>query len=308
MIYTITLNPALDRTLYVERLVNGEPCRVIKEERYPAGKGIDVSRVLLELGVESVAMGFLGGFTGKEIAGLLFNEGINMDFVQIKGETRTNIIIHTADGAEYVINAEGPEIEPSELAELYNIVKNIPRKPKYAILSGSLPRGISSRIYEQLTILFESRGAKVVVDSYGEPLKNALLATPFMIKPNKSELESVVGKKVESVEQIIDEANKIHKGGVECVVVSLKEEGAIGVSSDGVYWVKPPKIEAKNSVGAGDSLVAGMVAAFSWGKKFVDALAFGVASGTASALKPGTAKAKKNDILTILKEVSISKL
>ncbi|MGB9561401.1 MAG: 1-phosphofructokinase family hexose kinase, partial [bacterium] len=148
MIYTVTLNPALDRTIYIEKLSTEAPSRILREESYAAGKGIDVSRVLLELGFESIAIGFLGGYTGKQIEGLLFNEGINMHFISVRGETRTNIIIHTFEGEEYVLNAEGPMILPDELAAFYDYVKKLPRKPSYVAISGSLPRGISPRIYE----------------------------------------------------------------------------------------------------------------------------------------------------------------
>lgn len=308
MIYTVTLNPALDRTIYLEKLVSWEPNKIIKEERYAAGKGIDVSRVLLELGVQNIALGFLGGFTGKEITGLLFNEGVNMNFVPIRGETRTNIIIHTSTGEEYVIKADGPNIEPDELAEFYYLVKNLQRKPDYVVLSGSVPRGLSNSIYEQLILLFESQGARVIVDSSGEPLKRAIVATPFMVKPNRFEFQELVGKELNSFEDIVEEAIKVHREGVEFVVVSLGGNGAICVCDDGIFWAYPPKVEVKNSVGAGDSFVAGVVAALYWGKRFDEALVFGVATGTATALKMGTAKAKKEDIQNVLKGVILKKI
>ncbi|MGB9561895.1 MAG: 1-phosphofructokinase family hexose kinase, partial [bacterium] len=154
----------------------------------------------------------------------------------------------------------------------------------------------------------ESQGARVIVDSSGEALNFALKSTPFMIKPNLAEFQELTGRRLESVDEIVDEAIKVHNMGVEFVVVSMKENGAIGVTSSGVIWAKPPNVFAKNSVGAGDSLVAGVIAALESGKDYVEALTLGVASGTATALKEGTAKANKDDVLQILKEVTIKRI
>jgi len=308
MIYTITLNPSLDRTIYLESLVKSEANRIIREERYPAGKGIDVSRVLLTLGHESIALGFLGGYTGDEIEGRLFNEGLMMNFVRIKGETRTNIIMHCGENEEYVINAKGPVVEPIEIAELYRTIKNLHKKPAFAVISGSIPEGLSTRIYAQLTLLFESLGARVIVDTSGEPLKEAVLATPFMIKPNEKEFMALVGKNLTSTHEFVQEGKKVVQRGVEFVVISLGHRGAIGIVRDEAFLAIPPEVKAINSVGAGDSLVAGVVAGLKEGLTYEEALRLGVACGTASTLRRGTAQLSRDDIAKILKGVKLNKI
>jgi 1-phosphofructokinase family hexose kinase len=288
MIYTITLNPSLDRTIYLESLVKSEANRIIREEQYPAGKGIDVSRVLLTLGHESIALGFLGGYTGDEIG--------------------TNIIIHCGENEEYVINAKGPVVEPIEIAELYRTIKNLHKKPAFAVISGSIPEGLSTRIYAQLTLLFESLGARVIVDTSGEPLKEAVLATPFMIKPNEKEFMALVGKNLTSTHEFVQEGKKVVQRGVEFVVISLGHRGAIGIVRDEAFLAIPPEVKAINSVGAGDSLVAGVVAGLKEGLTYEEALRLGVACGTASTLRRGTAQLSRDDIAKILKGVKLNKI
>ena len=308
MVYTVTLNPALDRSLFVEKMVQGEANRICREERYAGGKGVDVSRVLLELGVESIMLGFVGGFTGSELEGRLFNAGLTPNFVHISSETRTNIIIHTEEYKDYIFNAPGPEIRANEIGEFYKNIKHLQRPPSFAILSGSTPRGISPHIYAQLTLVFEGYGARVVVDSSDEALKESLKATPFMIKPNLREFSELVGRKLETKEDVINEGKKIAGKDVALLIVSMKDDGAIAFWENKVYKITPPKVEVKNTIGAGDSLVAGVVKGLTSGYSMTDSLKLGVACGTATVTMTGTALANSDTTYDILPDVKLEEL
>lgn len=306
MIYTVTLNPAVDRTLWVESLSFGESIRIKREEHYAGGKGIDVSRVIKLLGGESVALGFIGGYTGLEIEGILMNEGISISFTKIAEETRTNIIAHCLhDGTELKLNARGPEISPIELAHLKRTIESLKPPPTIAVLSGSLPPGLDAGIYSQLVLSFEALGAKAFVDSDGEALRRALASTPFLIKPNRLELEHLVEQELTSFKEIAQAAHEIASKWVEVCLVSLGEEGVIMATKSETLHFIPPPVEAKNTVGAGDSVVAGVALSLHHGKSLRDAVRDGVAAGTASTLTEGTATIEPNDVAKIASEITI---
>ncbi|RKZ34112.1 1-phosphofructokinase [bacterium] len=308
MIYTITLNPALDRTFYVNEIKPLESIKVIREERYAGGKGIDVSRVIEQLGGESIALGFLGGYAGKEMEGRLLNEGVVSNFTRIRAETRTNIIVHVLDnGEEFRFNCSGPDVSPAEISDLINLCKNLRPKPDWTVISGSVPSGVDAVIYEQLVLIFESMGAKVILDTYGEPLKKGLLATPFMIKPNKKELSNLVEKELETIDEVISAARSLLKY-VQIVTVSLGANGLLGVNADGVWLAKPPQVKAINTVGAGDSAVAAMVIALQNNLPIEEVIRQGASAGTASTLTKGTATVNREDFKNILKQTEVQKL
>ncbi len=309
MIYTVTLNPALDRTIWVEDFTFDDTCRITKEERFPGGKGVDVSRMIGTLGGNSVALGFLGGFDGLEFEGRLFNEGIPHDFVKISGETRTNIIIHSlGDGRELKINASGPNIRPEELAILVARVRMLKPKPTFAVISGSVPPGLSTGIYRQLTLAFESLGAKVILDADGESLSRGLVATPYMIKPNIHELKRLTGREFDSRADMVAAARKLLKEELEVVAISAGAEGIYVVTTDGGFRATTPQVEIKNTVGSGDSLIGGIVFALDNGQSLIDAVKLGVACGTATAMEEGTARGRLNVIQKILPEIKIEPL
>jgi len=308
MIYTLTLNPALDRTFYVEKLEDRESIKVLREKRYSGGKGIDVSRVIKQLGGESIALGFLGGYAGREMEGRLLNEGVACNFQWIHKETRTNVIVHCElTGREIRFNCPGPDVSPSELSELVQKCRDLHPKPKIAVISGSVPSGVNPTLYEQLTLTFESQGARVLLDTYGEPLKKGLLATPFMIKPNRRELSGLVGYDVETVDEAYAAAKSILKY-VKLVAVSLGEMGLLGVTSEGAWLSKPPKVEAINTVGAGDSTVAAMTLAIKSELPIDEILRNGAAAGTASTLTEGTATVNTDDFNRIFAGTKIEQI
>ncbi|RKZ28317.1 1-phosphofructokinase [bacterium] len=308
MIYTITLNPALDRTIYVEHLLERESIKVLREERYAGGKGIDVSRVIAQLGGESIAIAFLGGYAGKEMEGRLLNEGVAGHFIWTKGETRINVIAHCIQtGREIRFNFPGPTIQPQELSELVNICRNLSPKPTFAVISGSVPQGVNPVIYENLILTFESQGARVILDTYGEPLKKGLLATPFMIKPNRKELSELVGTEIETIDDAISSGKEILKY-TQVIAVSLGREGLLGITHGGIYLATPPEVEAVNTVGAGDSTVAAMVIALEKQLPLDEVFRYGAAAGTASTLTEGTATVNVRDFKKILAQTKIKRI
>ncbi|HHS50080.1 MAG TPA: 1-phosphofructokinase [candidate division Zixibacteria bacterium] len=309
MIYTVTLNPALDRTIWIEDFKFDDTQRILREERFPGGKGIDVSRMIRTLGGDSVALGFIGGYTGMEIEGRLLNEGISHDFIRVGGETRTNIIVHSeSDDRELKINAPGAEISPVELGRLVDKVRSLKPAPTTAVISGSIPPGLSPGIYAQLTMTFENLGANVILDADGDALAKGLSATPFMIKPNRHELSRLLGSDFGDVRDMFAPARALLGGEFKVIVLSAGEDGAFVITEDGGFHCRPPKIEIVNTVGSGDSMVAGIAFALERGDSLEDAVRLGVACGTATAMSEGTAQGTKDDIEQLIPHVKIQEL
>lgn len=309
MIYTVTLNPALDRTIWIKDFKFDVTNRIISEKRFPGGKGVDVSRMIKTLGGESVALGFIGGFDGLEFQGRLLNEGTPHDFIKISGETRTNIIIHAEnDDREMKVNAAGPEIKPDELGMLLEKIRSLKPDPTFAVISGSIPPGLSQGIYRQMTLAFEELGAKVILDADGESLAKGLPATPYMIKPNVNELQRLLGKEFNSKAEMIAEARNLLQDELKIVVISAGPEGVYVVLKDGGFHATSPDVEVQNTVGAGDSLLGGIVFELDRGGSLKDAVKLGVACGTATAMSEGTAQGTMEDIEKILPQVGIEDL
>jgi 6-phosphofructokinase 2 len=305
MVYTITLNPALDRTLWVEKIQPDESNRIAKEERYAGGKGVDVSKVLTTLGVSNKAIGFVGGFAGEELEGRLLNEGISCDFIRISGETRTNIIVNDmSSGNQTVFSASGPEIKPYELMQIIHKVEKL-EKPDIVTISGSLPPGIHPEIYRKIIGIAKNKGATVVLDTDGDGLKVGIQGFPEVIKPNVHELSRLIGKELKGMDAIKRAALNVHKQGVKIVLVSMGAKGILLVSKSQRYLAYPPKVKVKNTIGAGDSAVAGFVYGLIKGKSLKEALTYAVAAGTATTMKPGTALCEKDDFLKLIPEVTL---
>jgi 6-phosphofructokinase 2 len=308
MIYTITLNPALDRTIWINATTPDDCNRIESEQMYAGGKGIDVSKVLTSFGVTNKALGFVGGFAGEELEGILINEGIACDFVRIAGRTRTNIIINDmASGNQTLYNAKGPEISAFELMQIIHKVEDFER-PDFVILSGSLPGGVNPEIYRKIIEISKSKGAKVVLDTDAEALRIGLQEHPTMIKPNLHELSRISGRKLDTIDSIITEAKKVRLGGIEIVLVSMGSRGMLMVCDEGQYLAKPPKVEVKNTIGAGDSAVAGFIYGMATKQDLIAALKYSVASGTATILQTGTAVCKMEDFQALLDQIVVDKV
>ncbi|MBA4390606.1 MAG: 1-phosphofructokinase [Syntrophus sp. (in: bacteria)] len=307
MVYTITLDPLLDRIVEVEELIYDDVNTIVAERKYPGGKGIDVSRVIKELGGQSIAMGFAGGYNGLELVGRLVNEGIICDFTKIHSETRAHITINQRKKKlQTLLSTLCPPISQIEVDEFYRKIQEIPEK-SYVVISGNPPQGMNDNFYAQLISTLKEQDTKVFLDTDGEALKQGAHASPFLIKPNIHEFNRLVDVNVSEVGKILEYA-KPYQDRIEYIVVSLGARGVVGISKNGSYYVSPPKVNVRSSIGAGDSLVAGVVFAFSEGASFDHALKLGVACGTAAALNAGNDLCTMNDIEMIKKDVLIKKI
>ena len=308
MIYTITLNPALDRTLWIQKVRDDVSNRILEEKSFAGGKSVDVSKVLKNLGVDNIALGFVGGFAGRELEGRLLNEGIETDFVRVSGETRTNIIIHeTGTGKQLAFNARGPEIKPDELMQFIEQLEKLPCGDVVAI-GGSIPLGVSPEIYRKIISLVKKCQAKVVLDVDGEALRQGIKALPNVIKPNIHELSELAGRELKGLDDVVSAARSINQQGVEIVLVSMGAKGILLVSDDQQYLAVPPNVNVESTIGAGDSSVAGFVSGLVQGKDLKQCLIYAVAAGTATTLRQGTALCQKDDFERIVPQVVLTDL
>ena len=308
MIYTVTLNPALDRAITVERFLEDDTTRVLSETVYAAGKGIDVSRVIRELGGQSVALGFIGGYDGLHLEGLLINAGVMTDFTRISRETRTNIILkEKATRKQFVISAAGPEVDASEIGEFYQNIRQI-QNMDYLVMSGSLPRGVTPNVYGQLILAGKKREAFVFLDTDGAAMKESLEYQPTGIKPNRYELSRPMGREIDSESEILAACNQIHDKRISYVLVSMGKEGMILSTEEKKIKAVAPPVEVESPVGAGDSAVAGFILAHSQGRDLEECVRLACASGTASAKTPGTELCHRADVEELLSLVKISHL
>ncbi|BDG47494.1 MULTISPECIES: 1-phosphofructokinase [Parageobacillus] len=280
MIYTCTLNPSVDYIVHVDEFRVGELNRAVKTLAFPGGKGINVSRVLKRLGVESTALGFIGGFTGAFIIEQLQNENIACDFVEVPGNTRINVKLKS--GTETEINGQGPMIEPKYEEALIQKMQAL-TEDDVVVLAGSVPSSLSPDIYEKIIDEAKKGKAKVVVDTSGPALKQLLARKPFLAKPNHKELAELFETSFHSKDEIMVYGRRLVELGVENVIVSMAGNGAFYFNKEMTLFAKAPKGTVKNSVGAGDSMVAGFLAAYTSGKSLEEAFAYSVASGSATA-------------------------
>lgn len=291
MIYTVTLNPTLDITYLVDRIKLCGTVKAIEVIKSPGGKGINVSRVLRAMGTDSIAITLIGGFTGEEVLSLLHEESLILQIVKIENETRTNVIIRGRDdGQELVIRAAGPPVKETETERINRIILRMTTSPEVLVISGSLPPGIGEDIYFKLITEGKKRGSRVILDAEGEPFRIGIESAPHIVKPNKFEIETFAGRTLDSENDLIAVAREIIAKGVEVVVISLGAEGALWVSSDTVMrgWV--PKIE-EDAVGAGDSMVAGIVMGLVQGESSMEVFHRGLACALASVMSKGPALA-----------------
>ena len=288
MIYTVTFNPAIDYLVYVPELKVGSIIRSEKEKTFCGGKGINVSFVLQELGIESTAMGFIAGFTGSAIEQALGGGIIHTDFVHLKeGLTRINVKIRS--GYETDINGQGPAISENDIKALLGKLEEL-KHGDTLVLAGSIPNTLPSDIYEKIMELLSGTGVRFVVDATKDLLLNSLKYRPFFIKPNNDELGEIFGVRIEKPETAIQYARKLRKMGAVNVLVSMGGEGAVLVDENGKEYYMPA-INGKvvNTVGAGDSMVAGFLAGYVQKADYAYALQLGTAAGGATAFGEGLA-------------------
>jgi 6-phosphofructokinase 2 len=306
MIFTVTLNPFIERTIDVEELIYDDMNRITDERARAGGKGIEVSRGIRDLGGQSITLGFVGGYNGMELEGELINEGVVCDFTRIGNSTRENVIVHQRKkNLQTLLSTLSPEVRPLEVHALFKKMSEIP-KGSYVVLSGSAPTGVNESFYAQLITTLKEKGVMVLIDADEDVLRRGANAGPYLMKPNIHEFGRLVEKNITEVDEVIENAMP-YLESTEYVVVSMGPRGAVGASRQGVYHVIPPKVKVRNSVGAGDALLAAIVFVMSNGGSFEEALRLGVACGTASTLSLGNSLCTQEDVQTIRKDVTVKK-
>lgn len=304
MIYTVTLNPSIDYIVEVEHFNTGALNRMKREFKLPGGKGINVSRVLNQLGAENTATGFLGGFTGQFISGKLKEERLSTDFVQIANDTRINIKLKAESETE--INGLGPDISEAEASLLLDKLSGL-KAGDIVIMSGSMPPSLGKDFYDRLIGVCKQRGADFVIDTTGEALMKALRDKPLLVKPNHHELAELFGVSLGAdIGEVALYGRKLLELGARNVLVSMAGEGALLITEDEVLHASVPAGKVRNSVGAGDSMIAGFVGTLVRSGDAVEAFRVGVASGSATAFSDDLAT--KEQIEQLLPQVRISKL
>jgi 6-phosphofructokinase 2 len=303
-IITITFNPAIDKSTTVSDLQPDKKMRCSSPVFEPGGGGINVSRAIKKLGGESTAVFLAGGHTGSFFKQLLDKEQINYSAVQIKGYTRENLIVYdTKNDKQFRFGMPGPKVEENEWKELLDVLEKM-EDVSFMVVSGALPDGVPSDIFAHISRIAKKKNAKLIADTSGEPLKHVLKEGVFLIKPNIGELCSLTGKKWIAPEDVESTAREILKNS-NCVAmaVSMGEKGALVVTATESVRVVPPQLEKKSTVGAGDSMVAGIIFALSKGWPPVKAAQYGVACGTAATINPGTQLCNPVDVERIYKMI-----
>ena len=282
MIYTVTLNPSLDNIVAVENFRLGHTNRTSSELMLPGGKGINMSIVLKNLGIDSTAFGFVAGFTGEEIESRLKDSGVRTDFIHLdKGNSRINLKLKSVEGTE--INGQGPEITPAAIEALMAQLAQL-RKGDSLFLAGSIPVTMPDDIYGRIMEKLCEKGLNLVVDAAGKLLLNVLQYHPFLIKPNLDELGELFGVELHAGDEVIPYAKKLQELGARNVLVSMAGDGAVLLDETGkIYRAEAPDGELKNGVGAGDSMAAGFMAGWMERGEYGHAFRMGVAAGSASA-------------------------
>ena len=305
MIYRVTLNPSIDYVIKVDKLTTGNINRVNEEHVYPGGKGINVTRILKSLDNDNIALGFVSGFTGDYIINSLQELNLKSDFIKVKeGFTRINVKVKSEEETE--INGQGPKISEEELNQFYKVIDKLV-DGDILILSGSIPSCLDERLYESIMKKVEDRDIKVIVDATKNLLLNVLKYKPFLIKPNNHELSEMFNVELNSTEDVVFYARKLKEMGAQNVLISMGKDGALLVTeNDEVFASSVAKGEVVNSVGAGDSMVAGFIAGYLKSNSYEEALRLGAASGGATAFSSDLATREFIDKL--VDEIKIEKI
>lgn len=299
MIYTITTNPAIDYILRFDKFEDGATIRANDDEKYPGGKGIMASKILKNLGQNSVNLGFVGGFIGEYIANSIKDLGLDENFVRIKENSRINVKLKYDKETE--INAKGPAISKEEVDKFLKSLEDV-KKDDIIVISGSLPYSLDDDFYKNL---IEKTGAKFTIDIADKRLLDYLTYKPLLVKPNEEELAKIFETEIND-ENLIEYARKLNELGAENVIVSLGKNGSIFVDENKAYRAKPISGKLVNSVGAGDSMVGGFVYGLVNGFEKIDAYKLAVACGSATAFSPDIAE--REMINKILNEVEVEEI
>ena len=300
MIYTLTLNPSIDYVIKIDQFSDGETLRSNTEEKYPGGKGIMVSKLLKNLGENSINIGFLGGFTGDFIRKKLNDLGIAEDFTNIEDDSRINVKLKYETETE--INAQGPQITEEEIEEFLNYLDQL-QEDDFVIISGSIPKSLGDDFYRVIVNLLEMNNVRFALDTSGKKLFKLSSYKPFLVKPNRDDLYEIFEDKIDSEEKIVKYARKLIDQGAENVIVSLGKDGSMFIDSNIVYKARPIEGKLINSVGSGDSMVAGYIFGYMKGLSKLDSYKLAIACGSATAFSPDIAE--KELIDEIFKKVEL---
>ncbi len=312
MILTITLNPSVDQALFVDKLLMGDTNRVLRTETDAGGKGINLSRVAVELGARSKAMGFLGGGLGAYIRGALELQGVVHDFIEIKGETRINFSVEDdSHSPPTTFNQQGPSISAGEWDRLVERVRRPARRCRWVAMGGSLPPEAPSDAFRILGDLAKELGCRVVLDADGEALRLGLEAKPDLIKPNTKEAERLLGQPCRTDQQCLAATVRLREEfleGKNIALISRGAEGAVMACEEGLFMGKSPAVEVRSTIGSGDSLIGGMLAALEQGQTIVDAFRQGLAAGAATAMTDGCEIARGPQVRQLLSSVKVERV
>lgn len=309
MIYTLTLNPAVDRELTVPAIEYDSVLRASQSRVDFGGKGFNVSRLLKGLGAESTAVGFLGGKAGEILQDGLQSLGIGTEFVWVPGETRTNFSIVTQSGGHYIkVNEKGPLVNSVKQQELLDKIAALAQPGDWWVLAGSLPPGCAENFYARIVTVLNEHGSLTLLDTTGEALRLGCAEKPYLVKPNAEEARALTGLPIETPAEIAAVAVEIRRMGAQNVVISMGKAGALLQTAEGAWLTHSPKIKEKNPIGAGDSMVGGLVWALTRGLGLKEALGWGVASGAATASLSGTEVGSQKLIEKLLAQVEYERL
>ena len=309
MIYTLTLNPAVDRELTVPEMEFDSVLRASESRVDFGGKGFNVSRLLKGMEEPSTAVGFLGGNAGELLQSGLQSLGIGTDFVWVAGETRTNVSIVTQTHDHYIkVNEKGPLVDADKQKELLDKIDSLAKRNDWWVLAGSMPPGVADDFYARIVNVLNKHEANAILDTTGEALRLGCAEKPYLIKPNTEEVHALTGMPVDSTTEIAAAAAELRKMGAENVVISMGKAGALMQSAEETWLTRSPKIQEKNPIGAGDSMVGGLVWALTQGIALKESLGWGVASGAATASLSGTEVGSRPLIEDLFKQVRFERL
>ena len=309
MIITVTLNPAVDQTLVLSQLALGDTNRVRDSRIDPGGKGINVSRVLRELGRESLATGLAPGSLGRFIEHSLLERGILCDFVHTRGQTRTNLtVVDEATHETTLFSYRGPETDPRHVRTLESRLRRYLSASDWLVVAGSIPPPIEAQEYARLIELGRELGAHTVLDADAEALAAGLAGRPELVKSNHHEAERLLGRSLDDDAALLQAAEEMREAGAATAVVTAGERGAVAACEEGSWWSRPPPTVVVSAVGAGDALLAGMLLKLEEGAGLEEGLRWGTAAGAAACLTPGTQLCEREEIERLLPQVRVKRV
>lgn len=309
MIFTVTLNPAIDKTVVIPCFSPGKVNRIESLRVDAGGKGINVSKCLSALGTESLAATLLGGYSGERLRQMLSEQGIEILHISIDGETRTNTkIIDPVSRSNTDVNEPGPLVDAHILSKLKESISGRIKSGDIVIMSGSLPSGADASTYRDWCEYFQSRGASVIIDSDGDAMKEAIKACPCFIKPNREELSRLVGKSLSGLNEFVQAGYSLLEKGIGELMISLGSEGALFMNKESSYYAQAPSVEVKSTVGAGDAMVAAVAYGMEKGLTTKEKIRLAVAMGSASVMCEGTQAPVPETAYKLAQQIEIQRI